>query len=162
MKNLGLIALILFSTLACASKKKMAQSDTNDVTELTQVLSLSKTACFGACPVFTLKVYNNGLAVLDGQRFLKHIGLSEMMLTTAEMKALMKTCDDAQLFALQDDYTERVMDLPTTTLVYHSNGKTKKISGNMKFPAGFNSVVKECMDLLDDDRWELKKAYNVK
>ena len=67
MKNLAFIVLILISTAACASKKKVAKTDTNDVAQLSQVLSLSKTACFGECPVFTLKVYNNGLAVLDGK-----------------------------------------------------------------------------------------------
>lgn len=162
MKNLAFIVLILISTAACASKKKVAKTDTNDVAQLSQVLSLSKTACFGECPVFTLKIYNNGLAVLDGKKFLRHIGLYEMMLTSEEMKALIKTCDEGELFALKDDYTERVMDIPTTTLVYNRDGKTKKISGNMKFPVGFKSVVKDCMDLLDDDRWALKKAYNTK
>ena len=85
-----------------------------------------------------------------------------MTLTSEEMKSLMSTCDEGELFALKDDYTERVMDLPTTTLIYGSKGKTKKISGNMKFPAGFKAVVKECMDLLEDDRWKLKTAYNTK
>lgn len=160
MKNLVFIALALFGTVSCASKKKMAKSE---ATEKIEVLSLTKTACFGECPVFTLKIFSNGLAVLDGQKFLKHIGLSEMMLTDDEMKALMKSCNDAQLFALKDDYTERfVMDLPNTTLIYHHDGKSKRISGNMKFPEGFKSVVKDCMDLLDDDRWVLKEAYSTK
>ena len=159
MKNLALIVLILFSTVACASKKKLSETDSKEVV---QVLSLSKTPCFGHCPVFTFKVYSNGLAVLDGKKYVKHIGLSEMMLTSEEIKGLMKSCDDAQLFALKDDYTERVMDLPTTTLIYRHDGETKRISGNMNFPAGFKAVVKECMGFLDDDRWKLKEAYNTK
>jgi len=159
MKNLSLIAIILLSSVACASKKKMQQTDSNEKIE---VLTLTKTACFGECPVFTLRIYSNGLAVLDGKKYVKHIGLSEMMLTPDEMKGLMKSCDDAQLFSLNDQYTERVMDLPTTTLIYRREGETKRITGNMKFPQGFKTVVKECMNLLDDDRWELKEAYNTK
>lgn len=159
MKNLSLIVLILFSFVSCASKKKIAQTDSKEKVE---VLSLTKTPCFGECPSFTLKIYSNGLAVLDGKKYVNNIGLYEMMLTPDEMKGFTKICNDAQLFALKNDYTERVMDLPTTTLVYHHDGETKRISGNMMFPQGFKNVVKECMDLLDDDRWELKEAYNTK
>ncbi len=162
MKNLAIIALVLFSTLACASKKKIAKTNAQESTDVTQVLTLSKTACFGTCPVFTLKIYSNGLAVLDGKKNLKHIGLSEMMLDSDHLSALMKTCDDAQLFSLNDSYQERVMDLPTTTLTYTHDGETKKISGNMSFPKGFKAVVQDCMDILDHDGWKLKKAYNTK
>ncbi len=162
MKNLALIALVLISSIACASKMKISSADAKDLTPLTQVISLSKTPCYGTCPVFTLKIYNTGLAVLDGQKYVKRIGLFEMMLTADEVTSLMQSCDDAELFSMKDDYSERVMDLPTTTLVYSPEGKTKKIRGNMKFPEGFKNVVKECMDLLDDDRWTLKEAYNTK
>lgn len=159
MKNLVFITLVLLVSAACASKKKMAQTDTNEKVE---VLSLTKTECFGRCPVFTLKIYSNGLARLDGKKNVKHIGLSEMILTTDEMNALIQSCDEAQLFSLKDDYTDRVMDLPTTTLIYNHEGATKRITGNMKFPEGFKTVVNDCMNLLEDDRWELKEAYNTK
>jgi len=162
MKYLILLATIILGTMACASKKKMTSSDPSAESSVTEVLSLSKTACFGECPEFTLTIYSNGRAVLDGKRFVKQIGLSEMMITSEEMESLMKTCDDAKLFAMNDEYNERVMDLPTTTLSYKHDGKSKKITGNMGFPESFRTVVQACMQLLDDSRWKLKQAYNTK
>lgn len=153
------ILLIALTTIACKSKKTMA---TADASEAQQVLELTKTPCFGTCPSFTLKVYDNGLAVLDGKKYLKHIGLSHMMLSDKQMSMLMNRCDDAKLFSLKSDYTERVMDLPTTTLTYIKDGKTKKIGGNMNFPDGFKNVVETCMKIVEMDGWELKEAYNVK
>ncbi|MBT8220763.1 MAG: hypothetical protein KJP00_13115 [Bacteroidia bacterium] len=158
MKYLIIVFCSMITMNSCASKKKIV----TDTTQLTRVLEVSKSPCFGECPVFTLSVYDNGLAVLDGQDNLKHIGLYHKILDKKVMASLMKTCDEAQLFSLKDSYMRRVMDLPTTSLAYSSDGQTKNISGNMDFPDGFKKVIKEVMDMIDEEDWELKKQYNTK
>jgi len=160
MKYISILFFAL-TMIACKSKQSMTTTDT-DTSTLSPLLELTKTPCFGTCPSFTLKVYQNGLAVLDGKKYVKHIGLSHMMLSEKQLNLLTDRCNKAQLFSLKSDYNERVMDLPTTSLTYHSDGDVKKISGNMNFPDGFNDVVKTCMKIVEMDGWELKEAYNVK
>ena len=159
MNYLYILLLGLGITSSCSSKKAMVETDTS---KLAKVIELTKTPCFGKCPVFTLKVYDNGLAVLEGRQNLKQIGLSHKVLTKKEMTALMAEFENGQLFSLKDEYRERVMDLPTTTLTYIKDGKKKVITGNMGFPKGFNDVVSACMELVQSEGWELKEPYNTK
>ena len=159
MKYLTLIMLFSVIILACSLKQKIVNMNPD---EQVQVLQLGKTACFGACPVFTLRLYENGLAELEGRQNIEPIGLSRKLLSKKAMKQMMETCEGADLFSLKNSYREPIMDVPNTTLMYFKGKEVKKISGNSNFPAGFKRVVKACMEMIDQGDWQLIEPYNTK
>lgn len=157
MKNIILFIPLLLGLFACKAKKVMTSTE-----DRVQVLELTKTPCFGECPAFTMKIYSDGYAELDAKLNLDRLGLLEKQLDEDTMKRLVKTCEKNEIFALKDKYEERIMDLPTTKLMVHVDGKTKNISGNYKFPDGFKNIVAALMEVVEADDWKMIKPYNEK
>lgn len=157
MKNLLLIIPLLLGLFACKAKKVLTSSE-----DRTQVLELTKTPCFGECPAFTMKIYSDGFAELDAQLHLSKLGILHQQLDEKTMTSLYDTCKKNDVFALNDKYMERIMDLPTTVLMFSHDGQTKRITGNYQFPQGFKNVVATLMEIVEGDGWKLVKPHNTK
>ncbi len=54
----AIIALALVAVLPAAAQENSQP-----------VITLERTACFGACPVYTLSIYADGTVVYNGERF---------------------------------------------------------------------------------------------
>ena len=95
---------------------------------------LSKGACFGECPVYTLTIYNTGLMKFNGVRFTKMDGKHEKKLSEEAYIALVKNFDDVDLWKYDDVYDMQIADLPTTSISYSSKEKTKSVKGKADRP----------------------------
>jgi hypothetical protein len=88
---------------------------------------MEKTPCYGACPVYTIKIDQRGNGLFEGVENTEPIGLYSFRLSKKQVQKLNESFLKAGFFEMEDSYHEHVTDLPTIYLTYHSDGRTKKI-----------------------------------
>lgn len=115
MKKLPLILFIFgvtIGSIACKSRKAKIQD--------TYYLEVSKTPCFGKCPIYTLSVFSDGNALLNAKRFMTLEGLYKVKIN-ADSLALLSACVKAVNWKeLEEEYLTGYSDLPSSELKYSS------------------------------------------
>jgi len=92
------------------------------------VITLERTACFGTCPVYTLKIFEDGKVVYNGQDFVTVKGEQNSSITADQLKELVADFQKADYFNLPDKYTAPVTDMPTTITSFSLDDKNKTVS----------------------------------
>lgn len=145
------VVLLLFSLIAtCRSSKN------KNLAELKKVAEMKKGPCFGRCPVFTLTIYDNGLASFEGERFTDRLGLYVKNLTPAKTKEVKEAFKAANLWQYKDVYRGRIPDLQTVTVVYHEGTEVKSITGKDGRPDVVMELEAMLDKIVDEEGWELK------
>jgi uncharacterized protein DUF6438 len=101
-------------------------------------LKFSRAACFGTCPVYLVRVFNDGSVEYDGQAYVKQKGRRTKVLDAASMKQLRDLVADPRLKALgakccdcyevtdQDSATIEVRESAAVTrTIVHYHGCTR-------------------------------------
>jgi hypothetical protein len=122
------------------------------------VISLEQTPCYGPCPVFTLKIYPDGWAVLDGTQHLPYLGVYAQQLPPSQVHRLTEQFVAANFFAFQDTYTASISDLPTTYLTFSYGGRSKTIMDYHGAPAALKDLENTLIKLLDAPGWKAIKS----
>ncbi|HEY9641961.1 MAG TPA: DUF6438 domain-containing protein [Coleofasciculaceae cyanobacterium] len=91
------------------------------------VVSLERTACFGACPVYQLTVYGDGRVVYNGQAFVAVQGQRTAQISPEQVQKLVKAIEAANFFSLAEQYTVEATDLPGAWTSVTLNGQSKRI-----------------------------------
>lgn len=89
------------------------------------ILTLERTACFGACPMYKLTVYGNGKVVYEGKRFVKVTGTHTTTISQSAVRKLVAEFQRLQYFQLPDSYTGGHTDAPSA-ITSLSMGKQQK------------------------------------
>jgi hypothetical protein len=79
-KEVMMRILVLFTLMLSLTLLTCARTSSSD-----PVITLERTACFGTCPVYSLKIYEDGRVVYEGKEFVKKKGVAEKRI---EKKAL--------------------------------------------------------------------------
>src|SRR5215475_12263762 len=78
------------------------------------MITLERTGCFGACPIYKLTITANGAVVFEGQRFVKKERATEKSAISKErLKQLMAEFDRVKFFSMEDDYSSKRLSCPT-------------------------------------------------
>ena len=91
------------------------------------MITLERTACFGACPVYSLTIHGDGTVEYDGRQHVKVTGTQTAQLTTGQVKELVDAFTNADYFDLQDEYTAPISDIPSVITSFAQDGKSKTI-----------------------------------
>lgn len=118
------------------------------------VITLEKTACFGACPVYTLNIYNSGIIELTGKENLPYKGKYCSRLKRAEWTRIRQAYLSGQFFSFKDQYTSRVKDLPSTFVTFRSEGKSKTIEDYDGAPEELKKLEEMVVRLIETQRWK--------
>jgi hypothetical protein len=97
MHKVGLISLWMVLLLS-ALLPMSAQS--NEVR-----LTLERTACFGACPMYRMTLYADGTVVYEGDRFVEVTGKQTINIGAETVDKLVGIFESAGYFDWQDEYT---------------------------------------------------------
>ncbi len=109
-------------------------------------IEISKGPCMGQCPVYTLTVYNNGLATYRGERFTEKEGLFVKKLDKETYEQLLQSFDNTNLWQFNTVYPTEFPDLPTVSITYFDEeGNRKQVIGKDSRP----QPVLELEKLLD-------------
>ena len=141
-KYIVVIALMLGMTInADARHKKVKIKKSKGITAVT----LSRGACFGRCPIYTLSIKNNGTAVFEGRNATDFLGTYQKQFTPSEVEEIFKRSSDYHVDTLQSNYVVRISDLPGLDLTFTINGKEKNVH-NANFGPRFLVNLAEFID----------------
>ena len=115
----SLSVLFIFLIISCNTVSKSTKDELNQLT-----ISLEKTACFGTCPVFKIKIFKNGKGIFEGKKFVKKTGLINFKLSQKEIQKILVKAENIKFSEMLDEYSEKITDLPTTYIQI----KEKKIN----------------------------------
>jgi hypothetical protein len=147
-------AIILLSTFLLFTSEKCSekQSDKYLYGE-DDAVEMSKTVCFGSCPVYNISIKGNGAARYEGIRFVKKEGNFGKKFSAQETNALFNAFEKSDFWSFQDEYTEEVTDLPTTFLTFRHKGKEKKIRMYFGYPEELETLAGYVAKMAESEGW---------
>lgn len=142
-----IVALLAIALIACKSSQ-------TDNTQEEALISMQKTRCMGACPVYKIDIYKNGKVMLDAQENLTLKGRYEAQLSEEEVNKLIEAFEGKDFFAFEDSYKSNVTDLPTTYISFNYEGKSKKIMDYYNAPEELKELEGKVASLIDSLEWK--------
>ena len=117
------------------------------------LIEMSKTACFGKCPVYTISIDGKGNAVYTGKQNVDKIGEYKKTFSAEEVNALIDAFEKSNFWDYEDEYTEKVTDVPTTYISYTRGTKTKKIKDYFGAPDSLKKLENAVEALANAEGW---------
>lgn len=91
-------------------------------------LTLERTACFGACPIYTVTIYDDGTVVYQGERFVDVTGEQVGQIDPETVQMMVEAFAEAGYFDWDEAYTDQyVTDVPSVITSVTRNGETHRI-----------------------------------
>ena len=138
--NAFLIVFLSALLVSCSGSSK--------ITEDKLMIEMEKTPCYGQCPVYTIKIDENGHGFFIGIENTEHLGLFSFRLRTEELEALRSSFEAIRFFELEDRYFDYIMDLPTTYVTYRTGSREKKIMDYYGAPGELKDLEKQISTLV--------------
>lgn len=125
MKRLFSVTLFFVLSLSLMLGASVsAQDQSSDI-----ALTLSRTPCFGTCPVYTVTVYTDGTVVYEGTDFVTVTGTQTTNIDPETVQELVNGFQNAGYFDWNDEYTHMdVTDSPYVMTSVTVDGNTKEIN----------------------------------
>ncbi len=127
-RTLFLFLFALFIVSACKTIKPDVKHPENNGT---LILSMERTPCFGRCPIYDIKLYENGLLVYNAKKFADTAGCFYRVLSKQEINAVKEKFNNSVFFQLANQYPEdkrTPTDLPSCILFYNNGTAQKTIT----------------------------------
>ena len=125
--------------LACANQFK-----STNLSKIQEIILLQKTACFGNCPEYKITIFNNGDVKYNGIRNVDVIGKRSLSINKKEIRKIISYAKKINFFIMQDEYTEKITDLPTTYIQINN----KKVTDYMGAPIQLKNIEDMIEDLI--------------
>jgi hypothetical protein len=121
------------------------------------VVKLSRSACYGTCPVYGLTVKADGTVNFDGTQYTETIGQADGRIDEDKLKLLLREFQTAKFFELDDEYTsdDCATDHPTVSTGLTINGETKEIKHDTgcDAPQELSTLEQRIDDVVGSERW---------
>jgi len=122
------------------------------------VAKISRSGCYGECPVYVGKFYSNGKVTYEGKKHVSNIGLFETEVPPATLVELIKAAKNKGYFEMADAYPVNkdhvIVDLPTTfTSFAIGPDSDKAIANNHDGPKELKQLEEYLDGLLDNFVW---------
>lgn len=114
---------------------------------------IERTACYGTCPTYRLTIYDDGLAVYEGIRFVDREGRYEGRVSQATMEALVNLAEKKGFYDMDEVYDKPVTDLPSVIIRIHADQRDKRVVGRVGAPEAFKDLALEVESMLADVEW---------
>lgn len=164
------IVLITFSLFlfSCNSKKGTSTANNEVIEDVytddykfenvtpndSMFASIDRSPCFGQCPVYTMKIYNNGLVKYKGINFVKRTGEFVLELSNSKMLEFVNKAEDIEYMKMDDSYDNpSITDVPSTATSIVINRTRKKVYRRFGYPKEIVEFEKLFDNLLDSDKW---------
>ena len=126
-------------------------------------VSVQRTACFGACPVYTISAWPSGKVTYEGKANVRQIGAASAQIPDKEIAALLRELEDAGYFTFADRYAfseptcrRYSTDSPSVISSATFRGRTKRIEhdyGCLGAPGALTLLEKRIDEVLGSGKW---------
>src|SRR5262245_58326183 len=115
-------------------------------------ITLSRTSCFGPCPIYAVSIDAKGTVKYEGKKFVRVTGVQSDQIPVSSVAELLATVDRIRFFEMDHRYrvirntdgtATMVTDLPTTFITVTRGGKTKSIEDYLGAPESLHQLEKE-------------------
>ena len=144
--------LLLAAPIGAQNLKKLK------LNRLDRVVEMTKSPCYGRCPVFTLVIYERGIASYEGKRNTPRLGLYVKKLDKETYDKLLSTFKKANVWQYDNIYRGMYPDAPTVSMSYHEEGDVKTIVGKDGRPYTLLELEAMLDDIANSDGWELRST----
>ncbi len=136
----------------CQTAPSVKKDEAAVTTAPEALVSLERTPCFGACPVYVVSVLSDGTTRFEGKRHVKITEPVEVKLEASVLEKL-KAAFEKSEFAKWPDYTRTsVSDMPTVVLTYEGH-TVRHYRGDEKAPPELTALEDEVDAIIGTDRW---------
>ncbi len=118
---------------------------------------LQRKACFGKCPVFELRIYEDGLVIYKGQNHVPRIGWYEAQLDSAAVQYILKRAKDIGYFEMKSTYPpygQVISDVPTTISYIKKEEQEKTVTNHHSSPVRLQRFERYIDELMDTLSWK--------
>jgi hypothetical protein len=91
------------------------------------VITMERTACYGFCPIYKLRIDGDGTVTYEGERFVNVTSKQTAQIPASDVAGLVDEFYRIDYFSLKNIYTAGVTDLPTTITSISIDGRTKRV-----------------------------------
>ncbi len=120
------------------------------------IASLKRTACFGQCPAFELRFYNNGVVTYEGKAHVERLGLYESFVNLSVLTEIQNRASEIGYFSLAGKYpTERdpIVDFPNTITFVRMGDQKHSIINNHDAPQALIDFERYLEQLGEERSW---------
>jgi membrane dipeptidase len=110
-------------------------------------ITLQRTACFGTCPEYTVTLRDDGTVTYSGRQYVRVSGQHSWKIDPAAVRGLAREMEAAGFFELQNEYTDRRTDNPTTYTSLTVGTRTKKVKDYVSGPPKLKDIEKKIDDV---------------
>src|SRR5262245_33660488 len=149
------------AVVALAASSRASQSAPEAVPD-DFAITLARTSCVGACPVYAVSIDAKGTVKYEGKKFVRVTGAQSDQIPVSRVAELLATVDRIRFFELDDRYrvirnadgtATMVTDLPTTFITVTRGGKTKSIEDYVGAPEALKQFEKQIDEAARTKRW---------
>lgn len=137
MRIILLLLLLGLLIISCKPTKETVQNPLDLQKQIGPddiVFMLKKGGCYGTCPVYTFRIYNNRYAEFIGKQHTHLVGTWSKVISKDKYKSLKSAFDEANFLELEDNYKSNIPDLPLIKLSYHDKSNKKTVAGKRERP----------------------------
>src|SRR5438093_696636 len=151
-----LTCILLYVLSSCVSskrKQKTAPQKSPSASDPVLLASIERTPCFGKCPTYKIRIYQNGYVAYEGKQNVKNIGKFSTQLDRAKVEEIKNYIIQNKILELNDKYVNpNIADFPTIYTEANLNGKYKHITEmEMHVPDQLKEYEKFLDSLFNDD-----------
>ncbi len=139
------VSFLLFTAQKCNEDYKYPEET---------MVKISKTACFGECPVYSFTLQGDGQATFNGKRFTELEGPHRRTYSADTTNTVFKEMIGMDLYQYESEYTDQITDLPTTYLTFQHEGREKEIKLYYGFPKELEDLANRLQELAFAEGWE--------
>ncbi len=119
-------------------------------------ITLKRGACFGICPVYSVKMKGDGTVAYHGERFVLVDGDHSFQVDPKRIACLVEQFRKADFWSLRPEYLANITDSPFYSLTVTISGQTKVVVDYVGRAAGMPPVVTRlegAVDAVGGLRW---------
>lgn len=113
------------------------------------IVKMKRSACYGTCPQYTVTIYEDGLIVYNGVRFVKRIGCFFSHLESDQVEVIISQIKSMSFFELKNIYLSPVTDIPSVITEVCLDGKSHKVVDRLEGPENLKNFYTQLDSLID-------------
>ncbi len=143
------IMVVLFVFVSCKQNKITETPLAPDL-----FVSMSKTPCYGQCPVYSFELFSDGTIDFTGKRFVKFEGHYKGQITDEQIHLIKEQIKSTNFFELESKYDSKATDIPTCIIQVIIEEQNKTITDRMGAPKELKELEKMIEEMVLNSKME--------
>jgi len=132
---------VFFLIISCYQKQIIS----NNIQQISPLISMQRTACYGTCPQYTITIYNDGLIRYEGKMFVDKQGCFYSKVSQEMIDKIILKLHEINFFSFKNEYSALMTDVPSVILEVNINVQNHKVIDRFNGP----KELKEIQNFID-------------